>query len=53
MPALDAYDWYLSDVAKAEEARPELPDKFCECCIVILVRGSYNYDAGRHIDGCE
>lgn len=50
---LEQYEYYEKMLEKADEEYPELEDRYCSVCGSRLVKGSYNYHEGVHIDGCE
>lgn len=48
----DNKHWYDVMVERGKKDFPQMEDRHCSKCGEELVRGSYNYHQGRHIDGC-
>ena len=44
--------YYEEMLEQGEKDYPELERRSCSRCGQELVKGSYNYNMGEHVDGC-
>lgn len=46
------YEYYQTLLEREDANHPDFPNRCCWKCGERLVKGSFNYELGEHVDGC-